>query len=51
MSMDELDSNDDYGLDGSYETIHCSNGWIEVRDEDNPDDYWIATDSPVSIDP
>lgn len=31
------------------ETIYFSNGWIEIRDTGNPDDQWIATDSPLEI--
>lgn len=34
---------------GDYETIFCSNGWIEIRNQDETDDQWIATDTPVSI--
>jgi len=32
-----------------YETIFCSNGWIEIRNREETDDQWIATDEPVSI--
>ena len=35
---------------GDYETIFCSNGWIEIRNRTDTDDQWIATDTPVSID-
>ena len=34
---------------GDYETIFCSNGWIEIRNSDDTDDQWIATDAPVEI--
>jgi hypothetical protein len=34
---------------GDYETIFCSNGWIEIRNQEETDDQWIATDRPVSI--
>lgn len=34
---------------GDYETIFCSNGWIEIRNRDGTDDQWIATDTPVSV--
>lgn len=34
---------------GDYETIFCSNGWIEIRNSDETDDQWIASDTPVSI--
>lgn len=34
---------------GDYETIFCSNGWIEIRNQDETDDQWIASDMPVSI--
>jgi len=32
-----------------YETIFCSNGWIEIRNSADTDDQWIATDAPVSV--
>ncbi|WP_128476492.1 hypothetical protein [Halorussus pelagicus] len=35
---------------GDYETIFCSNGWIEIRNSDETDHQWIASDTPVSID-
>lgn len=31
------------------ETIYFSNGWIELRNADRPDNQWIATDSPIEI--
>jgi hypothetical protein len=34
---------------GDYETIFCSNGWIEIRNSTETDHQWIATDTPVSI--
>ncbi|WP_256478482.1 hypothetical protein [Halorussus limi] len=34
---------------GDYETIFCSNGWIEIRNSDETHDQWIASDTPVSI--
>ncbi len=34
--------------EGDYETIFCSNGWVEIR---NPEcvEQWIATDSPTEV--
>jgi hypothetical protein len=31
-----------------YETVYCSNGWLEIRNPDG-DDQWIATDRPFEI--
>ena len=31
-----------------YETVYCSNGWLEIRNPEG-DDQWIATDEPVEI--
>jgi len=35
---------------GDYETIFCSNGWIEIRNNNRSDDQWIASDTPISVD-
>ncbi|WP_280177993.1 hypothetical protein [Halorussus marinus] len=32
-----------------YETIFCSNGWIEIRNREETDDQWIASDAPIEI--
>ncbi|WP_458188103.1 hypothetical protein [Haladaptatus sp. NG-WS-4] len=34
--------------EGDYETIFCTNGWVEIR---NPEqlEQWIATDSPTEV--
>ena len=34
---------------GDYETVFCSNGWIEIRNRTETDDQWIATDAPVEV--
>lgn len=34
---------------GEYETIFCSNGWIEIRNSEESDNQWIATDAPTEI--
>jgi hypothetical protein len=31
-----------------YETVYHDDGWIEIREETNPDG-WIATDTPVCV--
>ncbi|WP_327051096.1 hypothetical protein [Halomicrococcus gelatinilyticus] len=31
-----------------YETVFCSNGWLEIRDPDSRK-RWIATDSPAEV--
>jgi hypothetical protein len=35
--------------DKDYETVFCSNGWVEIRNPAHSDDQWIATDSPEEI--
>ncbi|WP_267905101.1 hypothetical protein [Halorussus halophilus] len=34
---------------GEYQTVFCSNGWIEIRDQADTDGRWIATDTPVEV--
>ena len=43
---DELVSADN----DAYNTVHYKDGWLEIR-EDGNSDGWIATDTPVWVDP
>lgn len=31
------------------EAVYFSNGWIEIRNVENSDDEWIATDAPAEV--
>ncbi len=33
---------------GSYKAIYCSDGWLEIREDQNVEG-WISTDSPVPV--
>ncbi|WP_255647710.1 hypothetical protein [Haloprofundus halobius] len=33
---------------GSYKAVYCSDGWLEIREEQNVEG-WISTDSPVPV--
>jgi len=32
----------------TYKTIHYADGWLEIRETENPD-AWLATDLPATI--
>ncbi len=33
---------------GTYETVFCSNGWVEIRHPERTA-QWIATDTPTEV--
>lgn len=33
----------------TYKTIHYADGWVEIRETENPE-AWIATNLPSSVD-
>ncbi len=37
-------------MDDRYEMVVCERGLLELRDRDDPD-CWIATDSPIELEP